>query len=61
MLVVGGERDPFTPMSCSVDLVRGLPDAELAVVPRATHFAPLEYPDWINERVERFLVSRGMG
>ena len=61
VLVLAGARDPFTPVGCSVDLASGLPDAELAVIPGATHFAPLEYPDWINERVERFLLGRGIG
>jgi pimeloyl-ACP methyl ester carboxylesterase len=40
VLVVAGDRDEFIPLDLSVALYRALPDAELAVCPRADHAAP---------------------
>jgi len=57
-LVVAGERDQFTPRWLSERMARALPDAELLVVEDGTHTAPLERPELINQRVERFLAER---
>ena len=35
-----------------------IPDAELLVVPGGTHVAPIEIPELINLRLERFLDQR---
>lgn len=57
-LVIGGGADPFTPPYLSEELAERIPDSELLIVPRATHFGPLEYPDEMNARIERFLRER---
>jgi pimeloyl-ACP methyl ester carboxylesterase len=56
-LVFAGERDSFTPMRLSEDLVALLPHARLVVLPEGTHTAPLELPDLINQELERFLEA----
>jgi pimeloyl-ACP methyl ester carboxylesterase len=50
VLVIAGERDGFTPMRCSEELVGLLPRSELCVVPGGSHTAPLELPDLIELR-----------
>lgn len=57
-LVVGGGKDRFTPLHLSRDMVAKIAEAELYVLPNATHFGPIEYPDRIADRVERFLRER---
>lgn len=57
-LVVGGERDSFTPVWLSRRMVDAIPGAEFMIVPGGTHTAPLEQPRLVNERVHRFLRAR---
>lgn len=54
-LVVAGERDTFTPHSLSQHMHRAIPRSELLTVPTGTHTAPIEIPELVNLRVERFL------
>jgi len=57
-LVVGGERDTFTPVELSRRMAVGLPDAELLLLPGASHMGPLEHPELVELRLARFLVER---
>ena len=57
-LVVAGERDTFTPAWLSRRMQQLLPNAELMVVPGGTHVAPIEVPELVILRVERFLMTR---
>jgi pimeloyl-ACP methyl ester carboxylesterase len=57
-LVIAGAADRFIPLARSEQLAESLPDAELEVVPGATHFGLLEFPERIAGRVERFLGER---
>ncbi|MGE0791553.1 MAG: alpha/beta fold hydrolase [Sandaracinaceae bacterium] len=59
-LVVAGDRDLMTPRAAAEAMVREAPDAELFIVPGGTHYAAVEYPDLINDRIERFLRERGL-
>ncbi|MCZ6785210.1 MAG: alpha/beta hydrolase [Proteobacteria bacterium] len=54
-LVIAGGQDRFIPEHRARDLAKRLPRAELHVVPAATHFGLLEYPEEINDAVERYL------
>ncbi|HEX6276118.1 MAG TPA: alpha/beta hydrolase [Polyangiaceae bacterium] len=56
-LVVTGGRDLILPPSVAQDLARRLPRSELFVVPRGTHYAPAEFPELVNERIDRFLSA----
>ncbi|MCH0562331.1 alpha/beta fold hydrolase [Streptomyces sp. MUM 2J] len=49
VLVAVGAQDQITPASHSATLAAGIPSAELAVVPRASHLLPLERPDEVNQ------------
>lgn len=55
VLIVAGDKDNFTPLAVSETMHREIPGAELLVIPGGTHAGLIEFPDLINERVERFL------
>ncbi len=57
-LIVAGGRDPLTPARLAHDMVRFMPNAELAFVRDATHFGLLEEPDAITDHAARFLHER---
>lgn len=59
-LVVAGGRDLFLPVRIAEATAAAIPGAELLVLPRATHYAPLEAPGELNRRIERFLAERVM-
>jgi len=60
-LVVGAERDTFTPLRRSKAMQRAIPDAEFFLLPDATHTGPLEWPELLNLRMRKFLRTRGLG
>lgn len=57
-LVVGGEKDQFTPMWLSQRMADTIPGAEFLPIPGGTHTAPLEQPQLVGQRIERFLEKR---
>lgn len=57
-LVVAGERDTFTPMWLSKRMQQLMPNAELLVVPGGSHVAPLEVPELVELRTERFFSEK---
>jgi len=57
-LVVTGARDPLFSPRVARDLAGRLRRAELYVVPKATHYAPVEFPRLLNDRIDRFLSGR---
>ncbi len=57
-LVIGAEHDTFTPPRKSEELARRIFGAELLIMRGATHAAPIEQPDLINLRIEKFLNER---
>ena len=57
-LIMTGERDLFTPPRCSRRMAELVPDAELMILPKATHYAPVECPEIINEALDTFINER---
>jgi pimeloyl-ACP methyl ester carboxylesterase len=57
-LVVAGEKDTFTPMRLSEKMRAAIPGADLLVLPAGTHTGPLEHPELLALRVEKFLAER---
>jgi pimeloyl-ACP methyl ester carboxylesterase len=55
VLVMAGDRD-LAPLSHTASLFAGLPDAQLAIVPGASHALPLEYPAEVAALIQRFLT-----
>jgi pimeloyl-ACP methyl ester carboxylesterase len=56
VLVMAGDDD-LIPLSHTAAFFAGLPDAQLAIVPGASHGLPLEYPQEVAGLIERFLGS----
>ena len=57
-LVIGGDKDSFTPPVYAEKMASALPQGELLLLAGATHIAPLERKDVVNERIERFLRDK---
>jgi pimeloyl-ACP methyl ester carboxylesterase len=56
-LVIAGGRDPLFSPRVGRALSERLRRGELYVVPHATHYAPLEFPELVNARIDAFLAS----
>jgi pimeloyl-ACP methyl ester carboxylesterase len=56
-LVITGARDPVFSPRVAERLAAQLRKAELYVVPKASHYAPLEYPEIVNARIDLFLQA----
>jgi 3-oxoadipate enol-lactonase len=56
-LLVAGARDPLTPRTAIERAARRVPNAELWIVPGATHYAAAEYPELVSRRIEAFLLK----
>jgi pimeloyl-ACP methyl ester carboxylesterase len=59
MLVIAGDRDPFTSLTAVERIVNEVNGAELMVVPGANHYLAADYPDYVNLRIEKFFKERG--
>lgn len=57
-LVIGGDRDTFTPPRLAEEMAAALPRGELMMVKGGTHAVPLERKELVRERIERFLRER---
>jgi pimeloyl-ACP methyl ester carboxylesterase len=56
-LIVAGTNDTFTPYRLSEEMRSRIPGAELLTVPGGTHVAPIEQPELITLRLEKFLAG----
>jgi pimeloyl-ACP methyl ester carboxylesterase len=54
-VVTAGTRDRMTPVSSAERLASSIPGAELVIIPRGTHYTPLEFPQRVNEAIEGLL------
>ncbi|MCP5463575.1 MAG: alpha/beta hydrolase [Deltaproteobacteria bacterium] len=54
-LVMAGSRDVLTPQKVAESMVEQIPHAELLVLPQGSHYMLLEFPEWINKRLDQFL------
>jgi len=59
-LVFVGGKDFLTPSWMGTEMSKKIPNAELTVVPGASHYTCVEYPDLFNFRLERFLTEHGL-
>jgi len=55
-LIVAGTDDTFTPYWLSEEMHDRIPGAEMLTVPGGTHVAPIEQPELITLRLEKFLA-----
>ena len=59
VLIIAGTRDVLTPRSAAERMARRIRGSEIMLIPGATHYAALEYPEMLNLRLEKFLRERG--
>lgn len=59
VLIIAGSRDVLTPRSAAERMARRIRGSEIMIIPGATHYAALEYPEMVNLRLEKFLRERG--
>ena len=57
-LVMVGDDD-IARFEHTIELYDTIPDAQLAVIPGASHVVPLEKPDLVNQLVLDFLAAEG--
>jgi pimeloyl-ACP methyl ester carboxylesterase len=55
-LIVAGTADTFTPYWLSEEMHDRIPGAEMLTVPGGTHVAPIEHPELVTLRLEKFLA-----
>jgi pimeloyl-ACP methyl ester carboxylesterase len=55
VLILGGEKDFLTPARCSKEMAAMIPGAVCHILPRSTHYAPLECPQKIIRHTADFL------
>ena len=56
-LIVAGTHDTFTPYWLSEEMHDRIPGAEMLTVPGGTHIAPLEQPELLTLRLEKWLAG----
>lgn len=59
-LVVAGGRDLLTPVRLSHEMADRIPNADLLMLPEATHSGLFEYPEEITHAVDSFLRRHGL-
>lgn len=57
-LIVGAGRDTFTPVWLSEEMWRRIPESDYLHIPDGTHAAPIEHPELVQLRLEKFLRER---
>jgi pimeloyl-ACP methyl ester carboxylesterase len=59
VMIITGARDVFTPRTAAERMARRTRGSEIMVIPGATHYAPIEYPEMVNLRLDKFFRERG--
>lgn len=54
-LIIAGDKDRFTPYSIPKKMRQLMPHAEFMTMPTGSHIGPLELPEYVHLRVEKFL------
>ncbi len=54
-LIIGGDRDGVTPPRFQKDLHEQIPQSEYLQVPYGSHCTQLDFPDYVNLKIENFL------
>jgi pimeloyl-ACP methyl ester carboxylesterase len=54
-LIVAGTDDTFTPYRLSQEMHALIPNSELLTVPGGTHVSPIEQPELLTLRLEKWL------
>ena len=55
VLVLVGKKDTLTPPEVMKKMAEKIKNSKFFIVPKAGHMAPLENPEFVNEKIENFL------
>ncbi len=58
VLLMSGDKDLFTPTVLARKMAERIPNAELLVIKGGSHYAPVEFPELVNLRIEKFINER---
>lgn len=58
-LVIAGDQDGVTPKSYQENMHRRIAGSEFLAVPYGSHCTQLDFPDFVNLRIEKFLTETG--
>lgn len=58
VLLIAGEKDLMTPPEKAQEMASRIPGAEFLLVPGATHYAPVEEPQFIARAIDRWVERR---
>lgn len=53
-LVITGDHDSFTPPELAQRMAQRIAGSEILIVREGTHYTPVEFPELVNLRIERF-------
>lgn len=56
-LIIAGENDNVTPKSFQIELTNKIKNSEFVNIPYGSHCTQLDFPDYVNLKVEKFLNS----
>lgn len=59
VLIIGGEKDSLTPLSYQNEMAAKLQNCEVMAIPYGSHCTQLDFPEYVNLRVEKFLLEHG--
>ena len=54
-LLLVGKKDALTPPNIMENMAKGIKKSKFYVVPKSGHMAPLENPEFVNEKIKKFL------
>ncbi|MCB0420588.1 MAG: alpha/beta hydrolase [Bdellovibrionales bacterium] len=57
VLIIGGEKDSITPLSYQHEMEQKLEKSEFLAIPYGSHCTQLDFPDYVNLRIEKFLIE----
>jgi pimeloyl-ACP methyl ester carboxylesterase len=58
-LIISGEKDNITPKSFQLEFKEKVPNAEYLEVPYGSHCTQLDFPEFVNLRIDEFLKGAG--
>lgn len=57
-MIIAATADFFTPVKTAQNAAAEIPDCRLHILKGGTHYAPLEFPDRINEFMDKFIAEK---
>lgn len=56
-LIISGEKDAVTPLRFQYHFKETIPNSTFFLVPYGSHCTQLDFPDYVNLKIEKFLIG----